>query len=435
MSGSTSGGTVVGSGSDTIVLNVSEDQALGVDAQFTVKVDGKQIGGLQTATASHAAGQDETFTFRGNYDVGPHDVTVTFANNFILPGQRGSIADGADRNVYVDKITYNGQSLGSAAIYESPLYPPEATDGVHPGNAVFPVYDTTPVPADAPSTPTTTPGAVSVGSGADTLALNMAEDAYQGDAQFTVSVDGQQVGGLQTVTASVAQGQQQEFDVHGNWGSGGHTVSVAFTNDKIGEFYPGTDLAVDTTDRNLYVLGMKLNGGPASSDAPWEQASNGSHSFSVTAGSGAPTATAATVATAPTPQPGTSDAGSASGTGTTGDNATITASSLSANPAQTGSSSAMSFMASPTDSGTSASTTSSGGAGSDSSSTGPTSGMTPTAASSISGATQGTQDWNMPSATAASDTNATSGTNGNGGNWWMSHQVANAGGVMAYHEG
>ena len=42
------------------------------------------------------------------------------------------------------------------------------------------------------------------GSGADTLVLNISENAYQGDAQFTVSVDGKQLGG--TFTASALAG-------------------------------------------------------------------------------------------------------------------------------------------------------------------------------------------------------------------------------------
>ena len=61
-------GTVIGSGSDRIILTMSEDAdgpvgAAGRDAAFTVSVDGKQIGGLQTVTASHAAGATQTFEF------------------------------------------------------------------------------------------------------------------------------------------------------------------------------------------------------------------------------------------------------------------------------------------------------------------------------------------------------------------------------------
>jgi hypothetical protein len=42
---------------------------------------------------------------------------------------------------------------------------------------------------------------VNIGTGSDTLALAVAEDAYLGDAQFTISVDGTQIGGTQTTTA------------------------------------------------------------------------------------------------------------------------------------------------------------------------------------------------------------------------------------------
>ena len=77
---------------------------------------------------------------------------------------------------------------------------------------------------------------VSVGAGPDTLALSVAEDAWEGDAQFTISVDGTQVGGVQTATASQSAGQTQTFDVLGTFGTGSHDVSVDFLNDA----YDGT---------------------------------------------------------------------------------------------------------------------------------------------------------------------------------------------------
>jgi len=81
---------------------MAEDQAQGEHAQFSVNVDGKQIGGLQTVTASQSSGQTQTFTFNGDWAPGNHNVTVTFANNFIYPEQSG------DRNLYVDGVTYDG---------------------------------------------------------------------------------------------------------------------------------------------------------------------------------------------------------------------------------------------------------------------------------------------------------------------------------------
>ena len=278
---------VIGNGSDSIDLKMAEDQQGGQDAEFTVNVDGQQIGGVQSVSASQSNGQTEDFIFNGNYDTGTHNIAVTFVNNWSYPGTPG------DRNLYVDGVTYDGQTVSNTTspIYESPMFPPNSTEGNVWGNAVFQVNDTT--PSNGATNDTTTPGAVSVGSGSDTLVLNMAEDAYQGDAQFTVAVDGQQIGGVQTTTAIVAQGQAQEFDVHGNFGGGGHNVTVTFLNDKIGAFYPagtpglpadGGPWAEDDTDRNLYVMGAKLNGGPSASGAPWELSNNGSYDFSVTAG-------------------------------------------------------------------------------------------------------------------------------------------------------
>jgi hypothetical protein len=375
MSGSTSGSNTIGSGSDHITLDLAEDQALGVDAEFTVNVDGKQIGGVQTVTASQSSGQTEAFTFEGNWTPGNHDVTVTFANNFIYPGLSG------DRNLYVDGVSYDGQTVSNATtpIYQSPLFPPNSTVGNIDGNGVFSVNDTTAVPSDAASTPTTTPAPVSVGSGADTLVLQMAEDAYQGDAQFTVSVDGKQVGGTQTTTAIVGQGQAQEFDVHGDFGAGSHTVSVDFLNDKIGAFYPGTQWAVDTTDRNLYVMGMSLDGGAPASGTPWELSSDGSKDFTVAAGSA------------------------------TSNNATVSAGSLG-----TGSSSGMSFIAGSTNGSTM------GGSGGSGSSAVPAPAITPT-----------TQDFSMPSATMSSG--GDSGSSGR--SWLMTHQQTTHGGSVIAHHG
>ena len=106
----------------------------------------------------------------------------------------------------------------------------------------------------ARSTPTgsSAPDGVTVGSGADTIVLRISEDAWQGDAQFIVSVDGNQVGGVQTATASHAAGAEQTFNVAGSFGTGQHTVAVNFLNDA----YAGSP----ATDRNLFVGGAAFNG-------------------------------------------------------------------------------------------------------------------------------------------------------------------------------
>lgn len=105
---------------------------------------------------------------------------------------------------------------------------------------------------------------------ADTLKLMMSEDAYQGDAQFIVSVDGKQIGGAQVVKAVHSANQTQPFVIQGSFSSGTHTVVVTFTNDAWG----GTP----QTDRNLWVDGATLNG-IAIANSGFQLQSNGSKSF------------------------------------------------------------------------------------------------------------------------------------------------------------
>src|SRR3984893_13965147 len=80
----------------------------------------------------------------------------------------------------------------------------------------------------------------------------VSDDAYKGDAQYEVLVDGTQIGGIQTAHASHAVGQSDHLLVQGNWGSGTHDAAVVFLNDA----YDGTP----TTDRNLYVDGACYDG-------------------------------------------------------------------------------------------------------------------------------------------------------------------------------
>ena len=105
-------------------------------------------------------------------------------------------------------------------------------------------------------TPQVPPAPITIGSGPDTLALQVSEDAWQGDAQFVISVDGAQVGGTMSATASHAVGQSQLVNVLGRFGAGSHTVTVNFLNDA----YAGTA----STDRNLYVGGATVDGIAAS---------------------------------------------------------------------------------------------------------------------------------------------------------------------------
>ncbi|KAL8643763.1 MAG: hypothetical protein Q9210_007566, partial [Variospora velana] len=84
------------------------------------------------------------------------------------------------------------------------------------------------------------------------LVLRLSQDAYQGDAQFTVQVDGKSLGPAQQVSALRKNGATQDFTFRGDFGEGAHKISVSFLNDA----YGGTA----ATDRNLYVEGISLNG-------------------------------------------------------------------------------------------------------------------------------------------------------------------------------
>jgi hypothetical protein len=98
----------VGSCSDTLTLQVSEDAWLG-DAQFTVAVDGTQIGGTLTAIAPHGGG-DETFQIDGDFGAGPHTVAIDLLN-----GVSGGTA-ATQRDLYVDSASIDSSTVPNTAL-------------------------------------------------------------------------------------------------------------------------------------------------------------------------------------------------------------------------------------------------------------------------------------------------------------------------------
>jgi hypothetical protein len=214
----------LGSGSDTLVLKISQEAYQG-SAQYTVAVDGKQIGDTQTAGALYKSG-DDTITVKGDWGAGNHTVTVTFLND-----AWGGSAD-KDRNLHVDGITFNGTALASGT----------ASLGANgPANFTF-----TKAAVDTSGAITKT-----LGSGSDTLVLKISQEAYQGSAQYTIAVDGKQIGDTQTAGALYKSGDDT-ITVKGDWGAGNHTVTVTFLNDVWG--------GSADKDRNLHVDGITFNG-------------------------------------------------------------------------------------------------------------------------------------------------------------------------------
>lgn len=197
---------------DSLVLHISGDAYQG-DAQFTVSVDGNQVGGVMTATAAHGLGQTQDVTVSGNLGAGPHVVSVAFLND----AYGGSTS--TDRNLHVDGIDLNGTAIAGSTQH---LFSAGAS-------------------------------AVTFGGADETsVSFSLSEDAWAGDAQAYVSIDGQRIGGLQTITASHALGQTQQMSFMVQLPSGPHTASVEFVNDAWG----GTA----TTDRNLHIDSIDVGG-------------------------------------------------------------------------------------------------------------------------------------------------------------------------------
>ena len=105
----------------TLSFLVSEDAYAG-DAQFTVSVNGEQVGGAQTVTASHAAGQSQTITVLDFFDTDVHDIGIRFIND----SYGGTAA--TDRNLWVDSLTFNGATFEAeqAVNAAGPVFPTEA---------------------------------------------------------------------------------------------------------------------------------------------------------------------------------------------------------------------------------------------------------------------------------------------------------------------
>lgn len=214
--------TSLGTGSDVLVFQVSQDSWQG-DTQYSITVDGYAATGILTASALHGSGQD-TLTLRGDWMAGPHTVAVSFLND----GYGGTPA--ADRNLYIEGFSYDGAVSDRAPVAL-----------LSPASASFLVQDATSVGT----------GATSIGSGLDVIVLQVSQDRYGGDAQYTISVDGQKIAGVLTARAISGSGVSDTVSVHGDWQPGPHSLVVDFVND----LYGGSGL-----DRNLHVDAITMNG-------------------------------------------------------------------------------------------------------------------------------------------------------------------------------
>ena len=196
---------------DLLQVWVSEDAYLG-NAQFVVSVDGKRVGENYSATVLHSSGQWQEVDIQGQFGTGSHSVNVMFVND----ANGGS--PGEDRNLYVNQVAINGVTVSDNA-------------------ALLSTYGNTTAIVPAP---------------ADNLTLDISETAWVGDAQFYVTVDGRQIGGLQTATASHASGSSEAVTLQGSFGSGVHTVGMTFIN--------AASAGTSATTRSLFLNGVIYDG-------------------------------------------------------------------------------------------------------------------------------------------------------------------------------
>ena len=107
-------------------------------------------------------------------------------------------------------------------------------------------------PNTATASAASSPKASAPAAEASTLSLSLSEDAWKGDAQFSVAIDGTTIGAPQTVTALHGGGATQSFAFDQALTPGTHDVAVSFLNDA----YDGSA----NTDRNLYIDGLSVGG-------------------------------------------------------------------------------------------------------------------------------------------------------------------------------
>ena len=263
----------LGSGPDVLVLRISQDAWNG-DAEYVLRVDGVQIGGTLAASALTGSGQVDLVTIRGDWGPGAHRVEVQFLND-----AWGGTAQ-TDRNLQLEGATYNGTELAGANLRFG-------TNGTQAVAFTDTTPSSTPTPTPAPA-PTPAGVELIIGSGPDSLVLTVTQDAWAGNAEYIVRVDGVQIGGTLSASTIAGSGQADTITLRGDWAAGVHNVQIQFLNDAWGGSFD--------TDRNLYVEGATYNGS-AITGVDLELYQNGTQGFSFTEAGSTPTPT-------PTPAPG-----------------------------------------------------------------------------------------------------------------------------------
>lgn len=152
--------------------------------------------------------------------------------------------------------TYSNVSTVALSVTDHPLIV-EAS-----GQASAPAPTPSPAPAPAPApAPSPAPSPAPAPS-SHQIQLRESEDYWRANANFTLSVDGKQVGGTNTVTARHDLGQTQVFNFTASLLPGAHTLGIDFLNDA----YGGTP----SKDRNLWDNQVSVDGKALLSAPVWQ---------------------------------------------------------------------------------------------------------------------------------------------------------------------
>jgi hypothetical protein len=95
---------------DTITVRASGDHYQG-DPNFVFVLDGATVDSTNAVTAVHDKGEWQEFTFKGNFDdagTDAHRVGIRFNNDKWDGDATATTDEGHDRNLYIDKVTFNG---------------------------------------------------------------------------------------------------------------------------------------------------------------------------------------------------------------------------------------------------------------------------------------------------------------------------------------
>ena len=204
---------------DTLRLSLSEDAWLG-HAHYSVMLDGQALVTNGVVSASRAAGGRELVGLNPSLSAGPHSLVVSFTND----AWGGTAA--ADRNLFVEAVAVNGVDLGMQA-------------------ALL-------VNGDATFNFSITPGAApAIEPAMDTLHIGLSADSSQGDPHFLIFIDGRQIGGERSTSASHADGQIEFLELKLAHQTGPHELQVRLIEEGWG--------SVAQSDRNLYVNSLWLN--------------------------------------------------------------------------------------------------------------------------------------------------------------------------------